>query len=159
MRNSHISSLIKQKRPTAVLIALSLCFFTSACTEQSTMKESTATNQESATEKKEISELSLKNDLNENQKTANMTIQGTLVFQEMEGGFMGFIANDGKKYTPMGIPKEHMRDGLVLEINGELKPNMITITQFGEVIKVNSVRVIDDSKATSTDKDINPQDL
>ena len=159
MRNTHISSLIKQKRPTGFLIALSLCFFTIACTEQSNMKESTATNHESAIEKKEGSDLSLKNDLNENQKTANMTIQGTLVFQEMEGGFMGFIANDGKKYTPIGISKEHMRDGLIIEISGELKPNMITITQFGEVIKVNSVRVIDDSKVTSADKNINPQDL
>ncbi|MBF7072557.1 hypothetical protein ISG33_03985 [Glaciecola sp. MH2013] len=105
----------------------------------------------------ELSELSMENEKAKNQKA---TITGRIVLNDMEGGFYGFIAEDGSKYTPMELNKEHMRDGLVLELSGELMPNMITTTQYGTVFKVNSAKVIDESKAAPLQKKaVNPSDL
>ena len=93
--------------------------------------------------------VALSNDIQEvkPQKATIIKLKGQILFQEMEGGFFGFIDENGKKYTPVGIQKDHLRHGLVIELTGELMPNMITITQFGEVVKVHSVVVLDESKA------------
>jgi hypothetical protein len=89
-----------------------------------------------------------------------VSIKGQIVFNEFEGGFYGFIADDGSKYTPMQMDKAHQRDGLIVEITGQLMPNMMTITQYGTVLKVNSVKVIDDTQAKSAGRaTTRPEDL
>jgi hypothetical protein len=94
-------------------------------------------------------DLKLSNDM---QKTPSDThelliLEGQVLFQQMEGGFFGFIDKSGNKYTPIGMLKANLRHGLVVRLTGEILPNIITITQFGQVIKVESVVVIDDSNA------------
>ncbi|MCC2616024.1 hypothetical protein LJ739_07205 [Aestuariibacter halophilus] len=74
-----------------------------------------------------------------------ITVTGTIVFKNLEGGFIGFDANNGKKYMPRGLAKEHRKPGLVLEITGEVL-DVLTFQQYGEVLKVKDVKVIDDSK-------------
>ncbi|MFT4732787.1 MAG: hypothetical protein ACI89W_001814 [Gammaproteobacteria bacterium] len=76
-----------------------------------------------------------------------LVLQGQILFQQMEGGFFGFIDESGNKYTPIGMDKDNLRHGLVIQLTGKLLPNMITTTQFGQVIKVESVVIIDESKA------------
>ena len=96
----------------------------------------------------------------EKQNSELVTLKGQILFQDIEGGFFAFIAEDGKKYTPKGMPKEHLRDGLVIEMTGQVLPEIMTITQFGEVIKVDTVIVLDDSNALNADhKSTNPQSL
>jgi hypothetical protein len=76
-----------------------------------------------------------------------LVLQGQILFQQMEGGFFGFIDESDNKYTPIGMDKANLRHGLVIQLTGKLLPNMITTTQFGQVIKVESVVIIDESKA------------
>jgi hypothetical protein len=60
----------------------------------------------------------------------------------------------------MGMNKEYLRHGLVIELTGTPLPNMMTITQFGEVIKVSSVVILDDSKALKAGRPkLNPKEL
>lgn len=92
-----------------------------------------------------------KQDNNKGKKAANMmTLQGQVVYQTMEGGFFSFIANDGGKYTPMQLPKEHKKHGLLVELKAQIMVDVMTTTQFGQVIKVVDVKVLDDSKVSPT---------
>jgi hypothetical protein len=78
----------------------------------------------------------------------------------MEGGFFGFIDEDGNKYTPIGMNKADLRHGLVIQLSGKLLPNMLTTTQFGEVIKVESVVILDESNAQEAGRpSVNDTDL
>jgi hypothetical protein len=110
---------------------------------QSNTQESTT----SANDK--VTELELSNDMQElsSDKSKLLTLKGQVLFQEFEGGFFGFIDENGNKYTPIGMDKKHLRHGLVIELSGRVIPDMITTTQFGEAIKVESVSIIDESNA------------
>jgi len=101
------------------------------------------------TPKDKVAELTLSNDMQKvsADTTELLVLKGQILFQEMEGGFFGFINEDGTKYTPVGMDKANLRHGLVIQLTGRLLPEMITITQFGQVIKVESVVIIDESKA------------
>ncbi|WP_412972890.1 hypothetical protein [Glaciecola sp. MF2-115] len=133
-----------------VLLSASL----SACNaEQAPQTEDT--NKSDTQQQVKVSELKIVNDMKEvndvnetgPKESEEITLKGQVLFQEMEGGFFGFIDENGKKYTPMGMNKEYLRHGLVIELTGTPLPNMMTITQFGEVIKVSNVVILDESKA------------
>ena len=76
-----------------------------------------------------------------------LILKGQVLFQQIEGGFFGFIDENGNKYTPIGMKKSNLRHGLVIQLSGKLLPNMLTTTQFGEVIKVESIVILDESNA------------
>jgi hypothetical protein len=155
---SALQSVKGSSIKTSVL-ALTLCLLATACNESGSQETTSNEPVEVQSNDDQASELQISNQQKKNMKETMVTVQGTLALQEMEGGFMGFIGNDGKKYTPMGLPKEHMRDGLIIEIEGQLMPDMMTITQFGEVLKVENVRVIDESKAKSLEEKYDSTDL
>ena len=85
---------------------------------------------------------------NKTEKDAHMIITGQVLYQTMEGGFYGFVANDGRKYMPSGLAKQYRKNGLILEISAQLMPDILTTQQFGEVIKVLEVKVIDESQVS-----------
>lgn len=109
-----------------------------------------------------VIERTLSNDM---QKTSSDTaellvLKGQVLFQQMEGGFYGFIDEDGNKYTPIGMKKADLRHGLIIQLSGKLLPNMLTTTQFGEVIKVESVVILDESNAQEAGRpSVNDTDL
>jgi hypothetical protein len=131
------------------LLGLSACGANSAGTlankdELSAIQENTHKNQMNVS----------KQDTNKQKKAANMlTLQGQIVYQTMEGGFFSFIANDGGKYTPMQLPKAHQQHGLIVELQAQVLHDVITTTQFGQVIKVIDVKVIDESKVSTIPKE------
>jgi hypothetical protein len=82
---------------------------------------------------------------NESQQAKPMIITGTVIYNDFEGGFYGFIAKDGGQYTLRGLPKQHQKDGLVIKISANEITGILTTTQFGAVLQVNDIEVIDDS--------------
>lgn len=49
-----------------------------------------------------------------------MTIHGTVVYLDFEGGFYGIVDDDGTKYRPVeGLPDEVQQDGLRVEAHAE----------------------------------------
>ena len=75
-----------------------------------------------------------------------ITLIGQIRYQNFEGGFYGFIANNGDKYMPSGLPPEHRKNGLVVEIQAQPITGLVTTQQFGKVIKIVDIKVIDTSK-------------
>lgn len=135
--------------------------------EESALNSSTEMSQDNQSEsatgaKGEVTELGLSNDMQEfsSDKSKLLTLKGQVLFQEFEGGFFGFIDENGNKYTPMGMEKKHLRHGLVIELSGRVLPDMITTTQFGQVIRVESASIIDESNAAAPGRpEINKQDI
>ncbi|WP_395342617.1 ribose-phosphate pyrophosphokinase [Ningiella sp. W23] len=77
------------------------------------------------------------------------TMQGSILWQDFEGGFFGFVAENGDKYTLHKLAREHRKHGLVVKVTGSIMHDMMTTTQFGQVFKVASIEVIDASKVVS----------
>ncbi|MBU3022574.1 hypothetical protein [Aestuariibacter sp. A3R04] len=79
---------------------------------------------------------------------ATMTISGKLIYQQHEGGFLGFIANDGAKYTLRGIDKAYRKNGMILTLSGSVRNDIMTTRQFGSVFEVKEVLSSDSSQVT-----------
>ncbi len=82
------------------------------------------------------------------EKEQIMTLTGTVAYQNMEGGFYGFVDNKGNKYTPMNLSTEHRKNGLVIQVSAKEVVDMMTTTQFGQLIEVTNIKVLDDSKVS-----------
>lgn len=91
---------------------------------------------------------------NINEAKQHMILKGQILHQQMEGGFYGFIAENGDKYMPTGLQKKFRKNGLIVELKVELMPDTITTQQFGEVIKILEIKVLDSSKVSTPDKSL-----
>jgi len=77
-----------------------------------------------------------------------MIIQGTVTYQDFEGGFWGIIDKDGNKFVPVGHLPERVRvDGL--KVRADVEPvQMFGTTMWGTHVKVTSIES-DTSKPAS----------
>lgn len=82
---------------------------------------------------------------------SDLRLTGHIVYQKMEGGFFSFISKDGGKYTPIKLPNEYKRNGLLIEINARPLHDLMTTSQFGTTIEIISVKVLDDSGVSEID--------
>lgn len=78
---------------------------------------------------------------------ASAVYTGTIVYKTFEGGFFAFISTDNKRYTLRHLPESYRLDGLIVEITGSVNKDIITTTQFGDLLEVDTVKVLDDSHA------------
>jgi hypothetical protein len=76
----------------------------------------------------------------------SVTLKGSIIYKELEGGFFAFITESGDRFTLHGLDEDYHQNGLIVEIEGVTKPEMMTITQFGTVLEVLNVKVLDTSK-------------
>ncbi|GAC13532.1 hypothetical protein [Aliiglaciecola lipolytica] len=83
--------------------------------------------------------------------TEMLTITGTIVHKNLEGGFFGLDANDGKKYMPKGMNKELLRHGMIVQVKGYVLSDVLTFQQYGEVLKVVEAIKVDDSNTDHND--------
>ena len=82
----------------------------------------------------------------EDNAKGEVTMKGSIIYKDLEGGFYAFIAENGDRYTLHGLDETYQKNGLIVELKGTPKPDMMTFTQFGTVLQVTSVKVLDTSK-------------
>ena len=75
-----------------------------------------------------------------------VTLTGTIVHKEMEGGFYAFIAENGDRYTLQKLDKKFHRNGLIVKVTGMPKPDLMTTTQYGTVMQVEDIEILDASR-------------
>lgn len=94
-------------------------------------------------------------DKNTKEKIAkHMQLNGTILYQQLEGGFFGFISDSGDKYLPIGLAKQFKQNGLKVKLVATKIEDIVTTQQFGQSIKVIEVTVIDKSKVSPAQKDL-----
>lgn len=81
------------------------------------------------------------------------TLRGTIVYKDMEGGFYALITKDGGRYTLHGLKDKFRQNGLIVEVTGKQKKDVMTITQFGTVFELESIKIIDDSMVRPREAD------
>ncbi|QPG04658.1 hypothetical protein IT774_10505 [Salinimonas marina] len=75
---------------------------------------------------------------------------GTIVYKNLEGGFYGFISDEGDHYTLRNLAPEYKQNGLKISVKGQVLTNIMTITQFGDVFEVSAAKVVDRSGVKPT---------
>ena len=61
-------------------------------------------------------------------EASEVTLTGTIVYKEMEGGFYAFIAENGDRYTLQKLDKKFHRNGLIVKITGMPMPDLMIRT-------------------------------
>jgi len=145
----------KTKAPYTLLI-LAAALSISACTEEDKKVESTMYEKEDAKTDKIKAQENAPTELKAEPMTQaeakevsvhdSVTLKGSIIYKELEGGFFAFITESGDRYTLHGLDEDYHQNGLIVEIEGVTKPEMMTITQFGTVLEVLNVKVLDTSK-------------
>jgi hypothetical protein len=89
--------------------------------------------------RKKKNQSSLQAESKERDLQKTMTIEGTVSFQDLEGGFWGIVDLDGNRYVPMeSLPDDVMKDGLKIKAEVETV-QVIGTTQWGSYVKVHSI--------------------
>lgn len=68
-----------------------------------------------------------------------MHIRGIVVYKDLEGGFWGIRADDGRRFVPVNqIPEQFRKDGTT--IKATLSPVQVLSTlQWGEHVQIDSI--------------------
>jgi uncharacterized protein YdeI (BOF family) len=143
-------------KSTCALLAIAAALSISACTEDDKNVESTMYEKEASKTDKMQAQDNAPTELKAEPMTQaeakevsindSVTLKGSIIFKELEGGFFAFITENGDRFTLHGLDKKYHQNGLIVEIEGVTKPEMMTITQFGTVLEVQNVKVLDTSK-------------
>ncbi len=71
-----------------------------------------------------------------------MMITGKIVYQDLEGGFWGIVADDGAQYHPVeGLPRHMQQDGC--RVQAEIEPaNVVSFAMWGKNVRVTKINKI-----------------
>ena len=134
------NKFITKTRISLLIIALT-SFMLGACQAQTPMDNTS--NIDNKTETKEV-------EMEETTPNKNLTtISGTVLYKSLEGGFWALTTKEGKNYTLKRLPKAYRRHGLIVKISGEALTDVMTITQFGTLFKVEQVTIINSNNVKS----------
>lgn len=84
-------------------------------------------------------------------KGEGVMLQGTVRYMNLEGGFWGIVADDGKQILPKNLPQEYRKDGLRLSFTAQEITGMMTIQQWGTLSNLSEISVIGQVDSQSTD--------
>ena len=65
-----------------------------------------------------------------------ITGEGSIIFNDFEGGFFGIIADDGEKYDPINLPKEFEIDGIRVKFKLNILENQSSIHMWGIIVEI-----------------------
>jgi hypothetical protein len=68
--------------------------------------------------------------------TDTFEILGTVVYNNLEGGFFAIDGDNGNKYAPISLPKSFRKDGLKVKVTARLKKDAMSIHMYGSIIEV-----------------------
>ncbi|MBI5547693.1 MAG: hypothetical protein HY901_27745 [Deltaproteobacteria bacterium] len=70
-----------------------------------------------------------------------MKVKGTIRREDLSGGVMVLVGDDGKRYLLGGATKSLRQEGLRVELEGEVDPHGVSIAMTGEpLLRVKSSR-------------------
>jgi len=73
---------------------------------------------------------------------------GIVVYQDIEGGFYGILADGGTRYLPLNLEDEYQIDGISVRFSGTAREDLFTIAQWGTPIELTSIQKSGDGHVT-----------
>lgn len=69
-------------------------------------------------------------------------IKGTVKHLDLEGGFWGIVAENGKEYRPVNMPEQLKHDGEAVEVTLKGVEEEMSLHMWGEPVKVVSFHTL-----------------
>ncbi|MFT4653508.1 MAG: hypothetical protein ACJA0G_002225 [Kangiellaceae bacterium] len=148
--NQYMEKLKKVSALILIITGLSACGSSEQKNDSPELAKDASVNMENLNSKTHITLVEGIGSKLEDKK--QMVITGQILYQNFEGGFYGFIANNGDKYMPSGLKSEHRKNGLIVEMKVELITDRVTTQQFGKLVKVLEIKVLDTTKVFDTNQ-------
>lgn len=63
-------------------------------------------------------------------------IKGTMIWQEIEMGFYGIKASDGRELLPLNLPPHLEKNGMPVHLKIEEIPDAMTAVMWGTPVKI-----------------------
>ncbi len=67
---------------------------------------------------------------------------GTVRFQGISGGFWGIVADDGRKFDPMGLDAKFQKEGLRVRIEATPDPDRMSTHMWGTIVTLTHIEKI-----------------
>lgn len=64
---------------------------------------------------------------------------GTVRYVALEGGFFGIIADNGRRYNPVNLPREYAKDGLRIAFQAVASEDTVSIHMWGTLVKITKI--------------------
>lgn len=61
---------------------------------------------------------------------------GTVRYVSIEGGFFGIVADNGKGYDPVNLPREYAKDGLRIAFQAVPIEGGVSIHMWGTIVRI-----------------------
>ncbi len=68
---------------------------------------------------------------------------GTIIYQDLEGGFFGLVADDGSKYDPLNLDEAFKQDSLRVRFRARRRTGVMTIRMWGQPVEILDMTRID----------------
>ena len=68
---------------------------------------------------------------------------GTIVYQDLEGGFYGLVADDGARYDPLNLDEAFKRDSLRVRFRARRRTGVMTIRMWGQPVEILEMTRVD----------------
>jgi inhibitor of cysteine peptidase len=65
---------------------------------------------------------------------------GKVVYNNLEGGFFGIVADDGKAYDPTNLPAEFRKAGMRVSAVIKKRPDMMSFHQWGTIVEIIDIK-------------------
>lgn len=79
---------------------------------------------------------------------ATLHFTGTVKYIDLEGGFWGIVADDGKHYDPINLAKDYQQEGLRVVVDAVVT-NRIGIHMWGTIVEIKAItNTVDHQSAT-----------
>ena len=69
---------------------------------------------------------------------------GTILFNDLEGGFWGFLGDSGVRYEPMNLPNEFKVQGVKVRIMGRRLEDVGSLHMWGDILEIQSIERLTD---------------
>jgi hypothetical protein len=74
---------------------------------------------------------------------ARINTTGTVRHQSLEGGFWGIIADDGRRFDPMGLDAAFQKEGLRVRIEAMPETDMMSTRMWGTMVTLTKIEPIE----------------
>lgn len=68
-----------------------------------------------------------------------LSINGTVTFINLEGGFYGIITDNQIKHNPTNLDDSYKTDGLIVSYSFEQETDMVSYHQWGKIITIKEI--------------------
>ena len=72
-------------------------------------------------------------------RTDTFMLQGTVVKNDLEGGFFAIEGDDGKTYEPLNLPEAFKTDGMRIKATVRLRDDVGSIHMVGDIIEIEDI--------------------